>query len=106
MRKMSAQATPVESSQREEISAKVVEAVAAAKGIEPTALDTRLYEIIDPDALDAIFRPKADGTPRIGGKITFTMDGCRVAIHNDGNVDVTPPAEETAPRYPLSATSD
>lgn len=66
----------------------VVMAVADAKGTAPTDLDTQLYEVVDPDALDGLFRPKTDGTPRIGGQVEFTMDGLAVTVDDDATVTV------------------
>lgn len=65
----------------------VVLAVAEAKGVDPTALDDRLYDIVDPDALDRLFHTTS-GTTADGAAIVFRMAGCRVEVDADGRVTV------------------
>jgi hypothetical protein len=77
----------------EPVSLGVVEAVADAKGVEPTDLDERLYDCVDPDALDRLF---ADGTGW-DGRLSFTMAGCRVEVEASGTVVVTPLAQDATP---------
>lgn len=70
----------------------VMEAVAAAKGVDVMALETTLYEIVDPDALESLFAPLADGTPRTGGKLVLDVEGCEVVVDASGDVTATRPA--------------
>lgn len=60
---------------------RVVCAVANANGVDTTDLEP-LYDSIDPEALDALFKPGVDGTVR------FAYEGCDVVVHGDGNVRV------------------
>lgn len=60
------------------VTAQIVEAVAARNGADPLDLQP-LYETVDPEALEALFAPTADGTGR-GGQIEFTYAGCRVTL--------------------------
>jgi len=60
----------------------VVTAVAAVTDREPTSCPP-LFDVVDPDALDAIF---AD---REAGRVAFEYAGCEVTIH-DGTVAVDP----------------
>lgn len=69
----------------------VVKAVATTTDIPIDELPL-LYDVIDPDALDAIVQSHADGRPRTGVHVTFTMAGCTVRIRN-GAVTVTPESE-------------
>lgn len=63
----------------------VVEAVADAEGVEPTDLRP-LYEVVDPDALDSLFRERLGrGEPALG-LITFQYQGYRVQVDEDGRV--------------------
>lgn len=59
----------------------VVEAVATATGYGPYDVPP-LYEVIDPDALDDLFSPKRDGTPRRAGRVTFRLAGCNVTVRH------------------------
>ena len=82
----------------ETVSEAVVDAVADAKGVDPLDLDP-LYDTVDPDALDSIFR-HASGTA--SAELTFEMAGCEVLVREAGEVVVTstPGAEEPAERVP------
>lgn len=64
-----------------DLSERVIEALAAATGTDPLAMEP-LYRYIDTDALDALFR--ADVT----GVIRFDYEGYEVAAHSDGTVTV------------------
>lgn len=74
----------------ESVEEAVVRAVADVKRVSPLELDTRLYEVVDPDALNALFRSRP-GNPA-GPAVRLTLDGCHVAIC-DGEVTATRPVE-------------
>jgi len=61
-------------------STKVVEAVADELDVDPMDLDP-LIEVIDPDALDTLFK----GQNR-SGEIRFSYSGYRVIVQEDGQV--------------------
>lgn len=69
----------------ESVSQTVVSAVAEATDVDPLALDPRLYEVIDPDALDRLFHEEESA-----GQVGFTMAGCQVSVHADDHVVVVP----------------
>lgn len=71
------------------VSTDVVTAVAEARDVEPTELPP-LYDVIDPDALDGIFRSQFGGQSLGEGRITFTLAGCEVVVESDGGVTATP----------------
>lgn len=71
----------------------VVDAVAEVSGKSPTDLE-QLYARVDTDALDALFRPIADGPSRTGGKVEFPFDDYVVSVHADGRVVVEPTGED------------
>ena len=67
------------------LSETVIDAVAAAEGVDPTDADFELYEAVDLEALDALFeRRSRDGRWRF----EFTIDGLLVAVAGDGRVTV------------------
>lgn len=78
------------------VSTTVVLAVAATTNTPADELPP-LYDVIDPDALNAIFQSHGDGRPRTGIHVTFTMAGCTVSIR-DGAVTVTPDSESATER--------
>lgn len=65
----------------------VVEAVATATDYDPYDVPP-LYEVVDPDALDELFSPKHDGTPRRSGRIVFRLAGCDVTVTGRGEIVV------------------
>lgn len=73
----------------EDMLTEVIRAVAACSNREPEDLPS-LAHVIDPDALDALFEPKPDGTPRAGGTLTFSYAGYEVRISGNQEVAVTP----------------
>jgi hypothetical protein len=64
------------------VSSAVVCAVAAVSDTEVTALDP-LYDVIDPDALDAAISSLDEDA---GGYITFTYAGYEVLVRSDGQI--------------------
>lgn len=65
------------------ISLRVVEALAAATETAPNELDP-LYNTIDPEALDRLFRPDSSDEVRV----TFEYGGSDVEVRGDGTVAV------------------
>jgi hypothetical protein len=73
-------------------SIRVVREVAAREGVDPTDLEPPLHEVVDPDALDALFRPRDDASEH-ATTVEFTYRGHRVRVHGPGTVDVNAPAD-------------
>ena len=71
-------------------SARVIEAVAEARGVDPLDLPP-LYDVIDPDALNRLFNSDSPGRPNGPGRVTFTLSGCEVVVESDGEVTATAP---------------
>lgn len=65
-----------------EVGTNVVTAIAAAEGIDPTALEERLHDWIDADALDTVVDSMDVG------HVEFEMTGHRVRVDADGRVFV------------------
>jgi len=64
------------------LSTSVVQTVATALGTDPLSLDERLYDVLDPDALDRLF---AGGGEEMGPRtLSFELAGCSVTVHGDG----------------------
>ena len=70
-------------------SERVVERVAAAEGTEPTRLEERLHDSVDPDALDALF---ARGSATV--TIEFEFGGHAVTVVGDEGGSVRVDATE------------
>lgn len=74
---------------RRTVSERVIDALATSEGVDPLALTQPLNDSIDPDALDALFAPRHDGSPREGdGFVTFTSNGYRVTVKKNGEIRV------------------
>ena len=70
-------------------SAVVVNRIAAAEGTEPVNLRARLYDVVDPEALDRIVER---GPPEL--TVEFRFHGYRVTVDGDGTVVASGGARE------------
>lgn len=63
---------------------RVLDAIADEEGTSPLAFETPLFEVVDPDALDALF-------PHEGADVTveFTYRGYRVTVHSTDRIELT-----------------
>lgn len=59
-------------------------------GIDVTDSRISLSDTVDPDVLDALFRPRCDGTPRAGGTLSFVVNGHHVRVRGDGEILIEP----------------
>ncbi|WP_458185807.1 HalOD1 output domain-containing protein [Haladaptatus sp. NG-WS-4] len=50
-----------------------------------------LYDVVNPDSLDALFRPRHDGSPRSSGRVNFDYDGFAVTVDADGSFVIERP---------------
>ena len=65
----------------ESVSGAVVRAVSAIEGRDPRTLRP-LSDVVDPDALNALFDCQYDGRARIGGQLAFVYSRCAITIDN------------------------
>ena len=83
--------------QPESLTAEVLGAVADRKGVDPVDLEPPLHDVVDPDALEALFADSIHGTVRETVAAEFTYRGHRVLI-DGGTVHVrAADAERPAP---------
>lgn len=73
----------------ESTSAAVLRAVSAVEDRDPRSLRP-LTDVVDPDALDALFGARDDGTPRSGGRLTFVYSRSRVTVENGEYLTLRP----------------
>lgn len=66
----------------------VIKTVASLEGSNPMALDTPLYTVVDPDALDQLFTTKREGENPVS--VTFAYDDYEVTVQNSGTILVRP----------------
>lgn len=72
------------------VSVRIVEAVAERNAVDPTDLEPRLHDVIDPDALDTLF-PSSGGSDSPSATVEFTYAGCSITVDGSGRVDVSGP---------------
>lgn len=73
------------------VSQRVVRAVAAETDTDPIELDC-LFDVIDPESLNALFESTKSGSLRTEGAVTFGYADCEVTVYASGDVDVDPNA--------------
>lgn len=72
----------------------ILEGLAAVTDTPLTDLDPPLYDVVDPDALDTLFRTRSDDMLRDGsGQLTFPAYDCSVTLCWDGTITIDPPDE-------------
>ena len=74
------------------LSTTVVHALADCLGIDVSDGRVSLYDAVDPDALDRLFRPRHDGRSRRGGTLSFRVRDHYVTVRGDGEILIEPPA--------------
>ncbi|WP_313693889.1 HalOD1 output domain-containing protein [Halorarum halobium] len=73
----------------------IVDAVAAAKRTDPTELDTRLNDAVDPDAIESLFDTPGSEGRGTDAFVQFGFAEHEVRVHAAGEVTVTPTAAST-----------
>lgn len=68
-------------------SVRVMEALSAQANVDPLELRP-LYEVVDPDALDALFRGTSDGRSA-PTTVRFEYEGYTVAVRGDGEIQIS-----------------
>jgi hypothetical protein len=74
------------------LSESIVRAVADAKDIEPEAVADRIYDVVDPDALDRLFNAPSEDIKRQDAQLFFKLDDYEVIIQG-GELLVVRPAD-------------
>lgn len=72
----------------EPLTVTVLSLLADATGDDPVEMEP-LNSCVDPDALNKLFSPRQDGTPRHGGSVSFDVHGHTVTVYSDGEVVVS-----------------
>lgn len=72
---------------RDSLTVAIAEAVARAKGISPSQLKPRVYDAIDPEALEQLFQ-SGSASP-YEAEVRFPMAGYTVVVKSNGEIVVT-----------------
>jgi hypothetical protein len=73
-------------SEPESLSVTLTEALACANGVQPDELDVRLFDAIDPDALQRLFDPTDRSTHE--AEVQFHVGSNSVVVRNTGDIFV------------------
>lgn len=68
----------------------IVEILAEVEDVDSRDVG-RLYEAIDPEALDVLFHPSPIAEARREGQVSFVVDEHRVTVHGTGDIEVEVP---------------
>lgn len=88
-----------ELSPEESVSQAVVSAVSTASGHDRIPIESRaetgaaldpLYSVVDPDALEELFRQSGSAGTEPALRVEFSYEGYRVSVRSDGLVAVEP----------------
>lgn len=66
------------------LSESIVKALAVVENVEPDELGARLYDSVDPEALDQVYGTAAERSERL--RLAFTIDGYEVVVSDDGDL--------------------
>ena len=73
-----------------ELTTTLVHALSDVSGVDVTDAGFTLYDYIDPDALDRLFKPR-DNAQRVNGMLSFAVWGYQVTVYSDGQIAIVPP---------------
>lgn len=82
-----------EAADRDDVITQVVTRVAERKGVDPSALEPRLFEAVDPEALTTLVEGASADSPI---SLEFAYAGHRVSVSAAEQVDVAVKAEVSA----------
>lgn len=89
---MNKDAREIKKDRKKPISEAVITAVAAAEGVDPSELSTRLYDSIDPDALDDLYATACERDSHL--RLTFTLCEHEVVIEKEKQIVVRAHSED------------
>lgn len=79
-----------------ELGVRIVTEVAAREGVDPTALTPPLHDVIDPDALDALFTSTPTQDRDGEASVSFTYNGYDITVTSDGDLTIREGPDVTA----------
>ena len=85
------------------ISTIVIRGVATLKGVRPTDIEP-LHDVIDPDALNALFQPGSEEISEHRASVSFPLEGYEVTVCADGEIVITIPSDRSGAPSPKRAT--
>lgn len=74
--------------QADTIPMRIVTTIAEAEGVDPTELDPPIYDVIDPEALAALFQTPGNTTDSTEGGVIFPYNGYKVHVTNSRDISI------------------
>jgi len=74
-----------------ELTTTLAHALSDISGVDVTDTGFTLYDYIDPDALDRLFKPRDGNAQRVNGMLSFVVWGYQVTVYGDGQIAIVPP---------------
>lgn len=84
------------------ISTIVIRGVATLKGVRPTDIEP-LHDVIDPDALNALFQPVSEELSEHRASVSFPLEDYKVTVYAEGEIVIAIPSTHNggpSPRRP------
>lgn len=66
----------------------IIDLISDLEGVDPVELSPPLYSVIDPKALDTLFRSASGDTPHPSGHIQFEYCGYEIRVQSDGEITI------------------
>ena len=85
------------------ISTIVIRGVATLTGERPTDIEP-LHEVINPDALNALFQPGSEEFSERHGSVSFPLEGYKVTVYTEGEIVIAIPSDRSGGPSPKRAT--
>lgn len=76
-----------------DLTATLIHALSDISGIDVTEAERTLEEYVDPTALDRLFAPLSEGSPRATGQLSFNIRGYQTTIYGNGLISIVPPQQ-------------
>lgn len=72
----------------------VIKALGAVVGTSPAEFDETLFDVIDTDALEVLFRPTNSDRRSTAGGVWFTFADHHILIDSSGRIEIYPPGRD------------
>ncbi|WP_225336070.1 HalOD1 output domain-containing protein [Halomicrobium urmianum] len=66
----------------------IVDRISDLEGLDPEELSPPLCSVIEPEALDVLFRSSTGDTPHTSGHVRFEYRGYEIRVQSDGEIAV------------------
>lgn len=80
-----------------ELTATLTHALSDVTGLNVTKAEAALDECVDSAALNRLFEPMDDDSPRVNSQLTFTAWGHQVTVYSNGQIAIAPPQPSQQP---------